>query len=174
MFFHRIERLTDGDGMKENISEALDDSHYTVIPLVKPGSAVGKYLMDPEQSEIISNYSGANVNIFYPGEDLKAKFDQFMIHIFSEIGNISGEKINAPGLLIFFPQKEHLVSIEVAVEDDPKKFRVVMFQLIDALESSDPLKNINRLKYEINVTLIQNDFSHTINGLYNHVIKFFA
>jgi hypothetical protein len=174
MFFHRIERLSDGDRMKENISGALNDRHYTVIPLVKPGSAVGKYLMDPEQSAIISDYSGTHINIFYTGENLKSEFDQFMIHIFSEIGNISGAKINAPGLLIFFPQKEHLVNIEVAVEDDPKKFRVVMFQLIDALESSDPLKNVKRLKYEINAILIENDHSHTIDGLYNHVIKFFV
>ena len=174
MFFHRIERLTDGDRMKETISAALDDRHYTVIPLVKPGSAVGKYLMDPEQSAIISDYSGTHVNIFYTGENLKTEFDQFMIHIFSEIGKISREKINAPGLLIFFPQKEHLVNIEVAVENDPKKFRVVMFQLIDALESSEPLKNVNRLKYEVNVTFIEKEHSHIINGLHNHVIKFFV
>jgi len=46
--------------------------------------------------------------------------------------------------------------------------------LIDALESSEPLKNVKRLKYEINVTLIEDDHSHMINGLYNHVIKFFV
>lgn len=160
--------------MKETISEALDDRHYTVIPLVKPGSAVGKFLMDREQSAIISDYSGTHINIFYTGEDLKAEFDQFMAHIFSEVQTISGEDIKEPGLLIFFPQKEHLVNIEVAVEDDPKKFRVVIFQLIDALESGEPLKNINRLKYEINVTLIENDHSHMIKGIYNHVIKFFV
>jgi hypothetical protein len=171
MFFHRIERLTNGDKMKETISEALEDRHYTVIPLVSPNSAVGRFLMDREQSETISDYSGTHINIFYTGENLKAEFDQFMSHIFSEVRKVSGEDINAPSLLIFFPQKEHLVNIEVAVEDDPKKFRVVMFQLIDALDSGEPLKNINRLKYDINVTLIENDHSHLLKV---HVITFFV
>lgn len=175
MFFHRIERLDNmDDATKELISEVLKGHHYTIIPLVKPGCAVGEYLMDREQSEFISKYSGKDVTIFYTDKKMKGRFDQFMAHIFSEVRKISGEDIKEPGLLIFFPHKERVVIIEVAVQDEPRKFRTVMFQLIDALQSGDPPKNITRLKYEVNMSHIETDNSNFIKELHLYVIKFFV
>jgi hypothetical protein len=97
-----------------------------------------------------------------------------MAHILSEVRSISGEDIKEPGLLIFFPQKEHMVNIEVEVEDNPRKFRTVIYQLIDALESDDPLKNIAHLRYLIKVTNIADNKPHQIEDMHLYIIKFFS
>lgn len=174
MFFHRIERLSNADTMKETITDALDGRHYTVIPLVSPYGAAGKYLMDENQSEYLSKYSGSRVNIFYPGEDMKTAFAQFREHIFAEIRDMAGEETSEPGLLVFFPQKKHLVNITVAEEDDWEEFRSMLYLLIDALESGDPLKNINRIKDDLRCLHLKNSDSHSIFEMYDYVIKFYS
>lgn len=173
MFFHRIERLNNKTTIKEKMKKALEDQYYTIIPLVNPDRAAGKFLMDQKQSAVISDYSGTDVNIFYTSEDIKSEFPQFIDHILLEVRNMSGEEVKEPGLLIFFPKKEQLVTLELADEDDMRKFRSFLFMVIDALESGDRLKNINRLKNEANITHIEKNKSHLIKELHLYVAKFF-
>jgi hypothetical protein len=174
MFFHRIERLSNSNKMKDKIEERLEGPHYTVVPLVKPDSAVGKLLMDRKQSADLSEYSGEKINIFYTDEEIKAEFHRFMRCIFSEVRNLSGKDIKEPGLLIFFPQKSQLISIKVLGEDNPRKFLAIMYQLIDALESENSLENINRLTFEVDITPIDDPDAHLIKELHSYVIKFFV
>lgn len=174
MFFYRIERLNNADTMKDEITDALKSPKFTVIPLVSPTCAVGEFLMDPEKSADISENTGPKVNIFYIAKEIKAEYSQFMDHILSEVRSISGEDIKEPGFLIFFPQRELMVNIEVAVEDSPRKFRTVIYQLIDALESDDPLKNIAHLRYLIKVTDIADNKPHQIEDVHLYIIKFFS
>lgn len=134
MFFHRIERLNNKTTIKEKMKKALEDQYYTIILLVNPDRSAGKFLMDQKQSAVISDYSGTNVNIFYTSEGLRSEFPQFIDHILLEVRNMSGEEVKEPGLLIFFPKKEQLVTLELADEDDIRKFRSFLFMVIDALE----------------------------------------
>jgi hypothetical protein len=173
MFFHRIERLNNEAAMKETMKKALEDQYYTIIPLVNPNRAAGKFLMDQKQSAVISDYSGTNVNIFYTSEALRSEFPQFIDHILLEVRNMSGEEVKEPGLLIFFPGKEQLVTLELPDEDDMRKFRAFLFNVIDALESGDRLNNINRLKDKADIIHIEENKSHLIKELHLYVAKFF-
>ncbi len=171
MFFHRIERLKD-DHWKEEVSAALMGEAFTVIPLVEPGSATGQFLMDKNESKFISNYSGDKVGIFYIGEELKTEFQHFISHIHLELLDFSGSDKIEPGILVIFPRKERLITIEIDAADNPRRFRVILFQLIDTLKSKEPLKNINLLKCEV-TALLDNRNSELIDKIYGHVETFF-
>jgi hypothetical protein len=86
---------------------------------------------------------------------------------------MSGEEVKEPGLLIFFPGKEQLVTLELPDEDDMRKFRAFLFNVIDALESGDRLNNINRLKDKADIIHIEENKSHLIKELHLYVAKFF-
>lgn len=171
MYFHKIIRIEKDENLKDRVSQILDNNKFIIVPFINPYSEAGKFLLDKNESAVLSEYSGKLVDILYLHTDSADKYENFVESIFSQIQNIMKSKIRDPSIIVFWPNAEKMLWIGV---DDAKveKVKILLFQIIDALDS-DTDRQLKFLKTMTKTKQKLSENSKTVFEILRTIFQFF-
>jgi hypothetical protein len=153
MFFHSIVRVDNKINVGEQINSIFENEKYIIFPIVSPKSEIGIFLINPENSVFLSEYSGDYADIVYISEDSHGNYSEFIKKVLNLIEENTKAELNEPAIIIFDKDKSQIIIFDNFAKSGVQDFKKLLIQMIDALRSKRPFTNLKILKAKAAIDL---------------------